>query len=401
MGGLHTNFKNLDYIACWFFLGANYISETNYQMAFVSTNSINQGQQVSLLWPRLFDLGLEIGFAHQSFKWTNNAKGNAGVTCVVVGLRNVAKKEKYIYNSGVSHKVNNINGYLIPADNIVVASRRKSLVDVPKMLAGNYTGHAQQLMLTDSEKEKLIERHPESERLIKRIVGSNEIIKGITRWCIWIRDEDKEFAETIPDIRERIHKVKNARESSRDKEANKLSVRPHQLRDINETTSNSIVVPIVSSENREYLPVAFIGHDTIVTNKAMVLYDCPPYIFAILSSRMHMVWVRAISGKLETRISYSNVICYNTFPFPELDESDKERLEAHVFNILDQRELYPEKSLAQLYDPNKMPNELRIAHHELDLEIDKCYRSRPFENDEKRLQNLFVLYEHMIGSEGA
>lgn len=394
-----NGYKNLDYIACWFFLGVKYIQDSNSKLALVSTNSIIQGQQVSLLWPYIIQTDSEIAFAHQSFKWTNNAKGNAGVTCVIIGLRNILSEPKYLFNGGTYSLVKNINAYLIARNNIFIQKERKPLMSVPIMMAGNYTGHAQQLMLTEDEKNRLVSKHPKIQTLLRKVIGSNELIKGITRWCLWISDENKELAESFPEVRERIELVKVARQESKDTEANKLVARPHQFRDIRETTSQSIVVPTVSSERRKYLPIIFIDKETIVTNKAMVLYDSEPYIFSLLASKIHMTWIRVIGGRMREDISYSSVLCYNTFPFPKINEAQKATLEDHVFKLLDEREKHPEKTMAELYDPDKMPEGLRQAHHEMDLVVEQCYRKKPFSSDEERLEYLFKLYEEMIQAE--
>ncbi|QQZ30748.1 class I SAM-dependent DNA methyltransferase [Thiothrix subterranea] len=396
-----SNYKNLDYIACWFFLGAKYIKNTNYQMAFVSTNSINQGQQVDILWTPIIAMNLEIGFAYQSFKWINNAKGNAGVTCVIIGIRNKIKKPKRLFKNNAMAIANNINAYLVDGKDISVKARKLPVKSIPIMLAGNYTEHAQNLMMNDDEKDSLIKRNPEAAGFVKKLIGSDELIKGLSKWCLWISNEDRAFAESLPDLKKRIIAVKKARENSADKEMAKLIERPHQFRDINETKTQSIVLPTVSSERREYLPIIFIDNSTVVTNKAMVLYESEPYIFSFLSSRMHMVWVRTVGGRMREDISYSSVLCYNTFPFPDISAKQKEKLEDHVFRVLDEREKHPEKTMAQLYDPDKMPEALRQAHHDMDIAIEQCYRAKPFTTDEERLEYLFTLYEAMIAKEKA
>jgi hypothetical protein len=214
-----------------------------------------------------------------------------------------------------------------------------------------------------------------------------------------LHDKDYEFATTIPPIKKRLNAVKEMRMKSSDSAANKLAERPHQFREINETNKQSIVIPSVSSENRKYIPIGFVGSDTIITNLAFAIYDAPYWLFSVLTSSMHMTWIRAVCGSLETRIRYSSVLGYNTFPFPNISEAQKKELEKHVYRILEEREKHSEKTLAQLYDPDKMPDGLREAHHQNDLAIERIYRSKPFSSDEERLEYLFKLYEGMVADE--
>lgn len=395
------NCRDLDYVSCWFYKGAKYISNSQAlcSLAFVTTSSLCQGSQVAGFWPFVFDMGLEIHFAHKPFKWTNNAKDKAAVICAIIGLRKISNSPKYLYSSHTCQLVDNINAYLLPLNNVIISKKLFPLSNIPIMLAGNYTGHAQSLTLTTSEKNKLLVDYPNAQKIIKKLIGSIEFINGIERWCLWIKDTDIKLAESIPPVRKRISEVKNSRLKSTDISANKLAVRPHQFRDLNETNKQSLIIPIVSSERRDYIPIGFICNDTIVTNKAMVVYDSEPYVFGIVSSLMHMVWVRAVSGRLKSDPSYSSVLCYNTFPFPNISDTRKETIANYVFQVLNEREKYPEKTLAQLYDPNKMPKCLREAHHQLDLAVELCYRSKPFENDQERLEYLFNLYEKMIEEE--
>jgi len=393
-----TRFKDLDYVSCWFIKATNFLAP-NIQFAFVTTNSLCQGTQVTDLWPALLSEGIEISFAYKSFKWANNAKNKAGVTCSIVGLRPSKKSPKHLYVGNTRIAVENINAYLISGADLFVSKRREPLSNIPRMSAGNYTGHAQKLLLSENEKTTLVQKAPKAELFLKRAIGSNELIKGIRRWCIWIEDHDLPEALEIPELKERIEVVAQNRRDCSDKEIHKLIGRAHQFRDTNTTTHQSIVVPTVSSERRNYLTLDFIGKETIVTNKAMILYEAPTYIFGLISSRIHMVWVRAIAGRLETRISYSSILCYNTFPVPRLSDSQKQALTTHVMNVLQERENHPEKTMAQLYDPDKMPDGLRAAHHALDLAVDQLYRKAPFASDEERLEHLFKLYEAMIAAE--
>ncbi|WP_349654502.1 type IIL restriction-modification enzyme MmeI [Pseudoalteromonas sp. S3260] len=395
-----SNFKDIDYVGCWFIKSAKYINNST-KAALVSTSSICEGSQVKALWPHIKALNVEVYFAHKSFHWANNAKDKAGVTCSIIGLRANLEQPKYLFTDGLKKRCKNINAYLIDGIDVYVKSEKKPLMNVPAMLSGNYTGHAQPLMLDAPEKENLLQCYPQTTKFLRKVIGSNELIKGIQRWCLWITDEDYEEAMGCQEIKDRVELVKAARLKSVDKLANKLALRPHQFRDLNETKLNSIVVPTVSSERRNYMPIGFIDKGTIVTNKAMVLYDVDPHMFSILSSNMHMVWVKAIAGRLRKDISYSSVICYNTFPFPKVNEDEKEEFLSHTLNIMAARERYPNKTLAELYDPKKMPPDLLVAHKDNDKFVDSLYKNESFINDDDRLEELFSRYIQMTGGQNA
>lgn len=395
------SYKNLDYISCWFILGARYIHINNAQLAFVSTNSISQGEQVAILWPHIFALGLEISFAHQSFKWTNNAKGNAGVTCIIVGLSDETKAgSKFLFRDGIKHSVSNINPYLTGGENSGISRRPSPLCQFPRMHFGNMPNDRGHLILTEHDKKQLTKQFPEVLPLIRPLLGSSEFIRGSSRFCFWITDDDRSLAESISPIKQRIELVKEARLSSKDAGTQKLASRPHQFREMKCADDHLLIIPSVSSERREYIPIGFLDSDTVISNLAFAIYDPPPYIFAVISCRMHMTWVRAVAGRLKTDYRYSSALCYNTFPFPDISEKQKITLEDHVFQVLDEREKHPEKTMAQLYDPDKMPSGLRQAHHAMDLAVEHCYRNKPFSSDEERLEYLFKLYEEMTATEG-
>ena len=392
-------YKNLDYIACWFLIGSKYIQNANAQLAFVSTNSISQGEQVAMLWPHIFSTNLEIGFAHQSFKWTNNAKGNAGVTCIVVGIRNSSGKPKFLFKNGISHAVKNINPYLSNSKNLVVEKRRAPIATVPTMSYGNKAADGGYLSLTEHERDELLSITAEAEHFIKKLIGSAEFINDKRRYCLWIENGDLEKVKSLAGIDTRIEKVRQFRLNSKKKATQEKADIPHRFAEARHGSKSSIIVPSVSSERRQYIPIGFLDSDYVISNSAFGLYDPPPYTFAIISSRIHMTWVRAVAGRLKTDYRYSSALCYNTFPFPEITEAQKNTLEDHVFKVLDAREQHPEKTMAELYDPDKMPGGLRQAHHEMDLAVERCYRSRPFNSDEERLEYLFKLYEEMIQKE--
>lgn len=390
-----ANFKVLDYICIWFFKGAQYITNTNAQLAFVSTNSISQGDQVGIFWPSLLE-NIEIGFAYTSFKWQNSARDQAGVTCVIVSLRNPNKVFKYLFKEGIAEKVNIISAYLSSGTSTIIL-RRKSMLSssLPPMSSGNYTGHALSLSLDKKEHDDLLEKAPGAERFIKKLVGSDEMIKGIDRWCIWISDADYDDAYSIPELKERIDATREARLGSKDPAANKLAKRPHQFRDRKETKTQSVVIPVISSENRQYIPVGIVGNDTILSNRVVAIYDAELYVFGLLTSAMHMAWLSAVCGRLETRYSYSVEICYTTYPIKVLTEVEKDALNKSSRSILLARAAHPEMTLADMYNPNKMPVNLREAHDANDRLVDSLYSQSGFKNDEDRLGTLFKLYEQM------
>ena len=393
------NYKKLDYIAAWFIKGANYIQDHNAQFAFVSTNSICQGEQVALLWPPIFDKKLEIGFAHTSFKWNNNARANAGVTVIIVGIRNNSKLEKNLFSDSRKITALNINAYLANAKNIIVKKETKPLSDFPIMMKGSQPADDGNLLLSPIEKNELILAFPELKSLVRPFIGAKEYIRGEDRYCIWITDENLYFANKFEPIRERLVKVSLARNKSTKASTNEFGKTPHKFTEIRFFEKPAIIVPTISSERRDYIPVGFVDKDTVVSNTAQAIYDYQFYIFSIISSSMQLLWIKSIGGKFKTDYIFSSSICYNTFPFPNISNAQKQELEQSVFRILEERENHSEKTLAQLYDPDKMPKGLREAHRLNDLAVERCYRSKPFETDEERLEYLFKLYEKMIAEE--
>ena len=395
-----SNFKNLDYISCWFKKASNYISGKNSSYAFVSTNSICQGEQVGLLWPSLLRKGQEIHFAYPSFKWENNAKSKAAVIVVIVGLRNNnLKGEKKIFNNRISRTVKNINPYLVEGENNFLFRRSSPLSNFPEMMKGNYPTDDGNLLLTPSEKDALLKDYPKVKKFIKKYVGSQEYIKGIEKYCLWIDDDELIEARKIPEVLRRIYAVSEFRAKSKAPSTRKKSDQGHRFIQIQSEPRNGIIVPSVSSEKRDYIPVGFVDDETVVNAQCLVTYESPIFIFSILTSRMHMTWVRAVAGRLKNDYRYSSALCFHCFPFPKISNSVKEELEQCVFRILNAREMYSERTLSKLYDPNNMPLELLEAHRLNDQAVEKCYRDLKFESDDKRLEYLFKLYERMIKEE--
>lgn len=388
--------NNLDYISIWFYKGAKYIEDFNAKMAFVSTNSICQGEQVSLFWPKILDSEIEIFFAHHSFKWTNNAIGNAGVTVIIVGLRNKTSQSKYLYDNNIRRESKNINAYLLDSSDIFIYPRSKPLSKLPEMNFGSMPNDGGFLLLSEEEKEDIIKSDSKSQKLIKNFVGADDFIKGIKKYCIWINEEDMNLAKSILSIIERVNNVKKNREKSSREATKKLSIRPHSFGEIRHQDSESIIIPRHSSERREYIPIGFLDNNSIIADSALAVYNATPWLFGILHSKMHMVWVDAVGGKLETRYRYSAKLCYNTFPFPDISEKQKLTINEYVFAILDERAKYPEKTMAWLYNPETMPKELKQAHQNLDRAIEEIYRmGNPFTSDAERLEHLFKRYDEM------
>lgn len=390
-------YKNLDYISCWFFKGVQFNLNANSKTAFVSTNSISQGDQVGLLWEYLLKFKTEIGFAYQSFKWENNAKGSAGVTCIIIGLRNPSKSPKYIY-SNFKKLVNNISPYLIDAPNLIVNKRNVLLSDLPEMVYGNMPLDGGYLKLDEHEKEELISMNPATGRLIRPLIGGAEFLRSINRYCLWIEDDNLSFAKSIKTIDRRIEGVTEFRKNGGDV-ARTLVDKSHQFRYRKVAKKSFLVIPCTTSERREYMQCGFFDSNYISMNSLQVIYDSELYVLSVLSSKAHMIWIKTVAGRLKEDYRYSTQLCYNTFPFPNISKQRKEELTQCSLKIIDERLKYSEKTIAELYDPDKMPEGLKEAHHQNDLAVERCYRSNPFNSDEERLEYLFNLYEKMIEEE--
>lgn len=391
-----NNYKKLDYVACWFKKGADYIENTPHRLAFVATNSICQGELVAILWPLLFKQNVEITFAHRPFKWSNNAKHNAGVTVAIIGLRALSKQPKYLYSSGQVQQVENINPYLANGKDIVVEKRSSPLSSLQQMSRGDAPTDNGNFMLTPKERSELLAQFPECVPLVKRVWGANELIKDVERWCLWLNDNPASDWNHIPFVRNRVEAIRKSRLRSPKEATQRLARTPHLWDEIRHENTNSVIVPTVTSEEREYIPVGFLGADDIVIAPNQVIYRPEHWIVSLISSRLHNVWIGAVAGRLEERIRYSIQLCYNTFPCPDLTQGQKESLENHLMLVLAERERHPEKTLQQLYDPEKMPPGLRQAHKDMDTAVERCYRSKPFLNDDERLDYLFKLYETML-----
>ena len=401
------NWKSLDYVAGWFIKAADYGTKTKSIAAFVSTNSICQGQQVPILWPLIFSTGTEIVFAHTSFKWANLASHNAGVTVVIIGMSSQSKMTRRLYSitnvmrdSALDVKeVDAINAYLVHGNNVMIEKANRPIGELAEMLRGNMPYDGGHLLLSRDELSTINLNDSQLSIFTRRIYGSAEFIRGLERHCLWIDDKYLAEALQIGEIQTRIQGVRMMRLASRDKGANDMAARSHQMREMNIGKKQTIVMPCVSSEAREYLPVGLIDHKSTVTNLAFALFDAPLWNLALLASRLHLVWIGTVCGKLETRYRYSNTMGWNTFPVPLLTEQNKADLTACAENILLAREAHFPATIADLYDAESMPENLRHAHEQNDEVLERIYIGRRFRNDTERLEKLFDLYTKMTSAE--
>ena len=393
--GSIKNSKILDYISIWFYLGAKYIQATNGKYAFVSTNSICQGEQVSILWPCILKLGVNIDYAYTSFKWTNNAKYNAGVTCVIVGLSKSSTKEKQLITDGKRVSCKYISPYLTKDTETIVYKETSTPNGFPKLCFGCMPYDNGNLLMDSEEYKTFASNYPNDLQFIRRIYGAEEFINDKIRYCLWIDDRDLNIALTNPFIHTRVEATRKSRLASKD--GAELAERAHQFREHPNLNHEKIIIPRVSSERRPYIPIGYLTPDTVISDSAFAIYDASLWLFGFLTSRIHMDWVRAVGGRLETRYRYSAGLCYNTFPFPSISNEKKAEIEEAATNVLVAREPYLTvgKTLADLYDPDKMPDDLREAHHKLDDIVESCYPGYPFSSDEARLECLFKMYEKM------
>lgn len=391
--------NKLDYVTCWFWKGAQYIQHSKAELALVATNSICQGEQVSALWPALLSLGLNIHIAYPTFVWANNARDKAAVHVVVVGLSSHSvTKRLYQQLDGEWHcqQVKNINPYLIAGDNVTVGTPSKPLVkNVPPLLFGNMPNDGGHLLLNRPELDFLLMQEPQAKKWVKKLLGADEFLNGKERWCLWLKTATEDEINSMPHVASRVRMVAEARKRSRDKGAQKLAERPHQFRDLN-NPENYILVPSVSSERRTYVPLGFFNADVISTNLNYIIPNGTMYEFGILSSLLHNDWMRLVAGRLESRYRYSASVVYNPFPWPDVTEQQRQEIKNLAEEIRLTREEFPGRTLAELYDPDKMPAKLLAAHQALDRAVDRLYRERPFKDAADRLSCLLARYEALV-----
>lgn len=388
---------SLDYVFCWIEKASDYVLSAQGDFAFVTTNSVSQGTQIPIFWPHLFSKGLAINFAHRSFRWSNNASDNAGVTCVILGI-GYPKAQRTIFDGDSRQEVKIINAYLLPSAQQVVEMSSQPISDVGKMRYGNLPGDGNFLTLTRQQRDNLISAEPQFQRMIIPLYGAQEFIRGLQRYCLWIEDADLPFALNNEFVRQRVDGCRTVRASSTDPSYNSLVGRPHQFRDRNLARRVTILAPTICSETREYLPTAIYPGRTGTTNQAYAMYDESLWNLSLITSRLHLVWIATICGKLETRLRYSNTLGWNTFPVPVLTDKNKADLTRCAEDILLAREHHFPATIADLYDPDAMPDDLRAAHERNDEVLERIYIGRRFKNDTERLEKLFDLYTKMIAA---
>ncbi|WP_288954490.1 DNA methyltransferase [uncultured Polaribacter sp.] len=391
----HTkSWKNIDYVGAWFWKAAQYSLINKAPFCFVATNSICQGQQVGLLWKLLLAKGFKIREAHKSFKWNNLAKNNAGVTVIVVAVDNNSEGKRFLHHLNKKSEVKNISPYLTNHDIKIIEPTKLPISTNINMEYGIYYSKSKGLLLQKAEKDKLLEKGL-SAKFIRPFIGASELIDGKLRYCLWIDDKDVDNVRKIKEIASRLDSVYEERIKTKDKAVNKLAKKPHQFREKKGDNQNKIFIPIHSSENRYYLPIGFLGVESVVPNSAFAIYNPPFWVFSILSSKLHIKWISTVCGKLETRLRYSNTLGWNTFPFPNLTQKNKQDLTVCAEEILIARERHFPATIADLYDPEKMPEDLRLAHERNDEVLERIYIGRKFKNDTERLEKLFELYTKM------
>jgi hypothetical protein len=392
----------LDYVTCWYIKAAQYIQNTGSKAAFVSTNSVSQGEQVGILWNILLkNYKVKIHFAHRSFSWNNEARGMAHVYVVIIGFANheAQVKRLFEYDSPKSEphevRVRNINPYLVEGEELVILKKSRPLCDVPEINFGNMPNDGGNLLLDDNEKKQLLKNEPEAKTFVKPLMSAKEWLNGEKKWCLWLKDIDPSQLKSMPEIFNRVEKVRQHRAASDRKATRALADYPTLFGEIRQPKTQYILVLRHTSENRKYVPFGFFSPDYIVHDSCACIPNATLYHFGVLSSEMHMTWMRYVCGRLESRFRYSNEIVYNNFPWPENpSDNNKKSLEKAVQSILDLRKEFSLSALADLYAPLSMPPSLVKAHKDLDKAVDLCYRPQMFADEMKRIEYLFTLYKN-------
>ncbi len=387
------SFKTLDLVAAWFILATDYIQGNDQaRFAFVATSSLTQGRQVPALWPYILK-NLVIGFAHRPFKWRNNASANAAVDCIIVGVRSGKADGAKLYDADIVTQSTEINAYLISGPQLFVNQQSKSLFDLPQMIYGAMPNDGGGLILLPEVRNMIIDEAPDAKEFIRPLVGTTELIESVERFCVWIEEEDKDRALAIPQIAERVALTRIHRLASDNEQTNDRAESAHRFwHPGGKSESHSIIVASASSERREVLPCDRRPADTVASNLCFVIHDGPDWAIALITSRLHLTWIAAVCGKLEARYRYSSTLGWHTFPVPRFSEEQHEALSASARAILRTRLGHYPATIAELYDPKKMPQDLRDAHAVNDELLETMYIGRPFRNDTERLETLFKLY---------
>ncbi len=389
--------KNIDYVGLWFIKGSRYICNTSSKLAFVTTDSVCQGEHVSIMFPKIFESNIEIGFAYRPFKWSNNATDNAQVMVTVLGLRNISNSRKLLFEEEETLTVSNISPYLFEGDNTIVIKTRDKNNFFPDMVMGSMA-RSKYLVLSRAQKEELIKRSPESGKFIKKFMGTDELNNSKDRYCIWVEDSEYEEAKRITGLSEIFQLVAEERNKSKASSTKNMANTPYKFGQISFKPEPALIVSKVNKSSRDYIMSNIVNKDVVISDLAFAIYGASLEIFAIVVSRIHMVWAKRVCGKRGEAVRYSNLLGYNTFPCPPLTPQQREKLSHSARNILFARANHPELTLADMYDPDKMPDDLRKAHEENDILVDKLYRPTPFQTGEARLATLFKLYEGMTGN---
>lgn len=386
----------IDYIGTWFYNAAKYLQNYNLvKAAFVSTNSITQGIQVAALWPPILKKGIEIFFAYPSFLWNNNARNKAAVFCVIIGIRNITHTKKLLYVDSSIIQVDEIPPSLDINNNIIIQPLSSSISNLKPLLKGSLPADDNYLTLYEVDRNELLNKYPITAKWIKPFIGSQELLKGQKRYCLWIPDEDYEIANQIPELKFRFNTIRELRLKSK-KDVTRLNANtPYKFTEDRFVDKKALLIPVVSSARRRYIPMDFIEAGTVVYYSSFAMYDGNLLDFAIITSFMHMLWVNASGGRLKNDYRYSTRLCYNTFPFPTISESQKAELEELAQEVLDIRDEHFDMTLGEMYNPETMPDDLKDVHRRLDLAVERCYRLEPFTSDEERLECLFNLYVKM------
>jgi hypothetical protein len=395
--------SNLDYVTCWYKKAVEYMKDTNIETAFVSTNSICQGEQVPILWPMLIHkYGLKINFAHQTFKWSNEARGKAAVYCVIVGFSLPDRTSKILYHYAdvaadpTETKANQINAYLIDAPLVFIQKCNTPLCDVSEMVFGNMPNDGGNFLLTEAEKNQILEKEPDIKELIRPFLGADEFINNIPKYCIWLKDISPAKYQKPKEIQHRISEVRKLRVNNTREASQKLADFPMLFGEIRQSVSDYILIPRHSSKNRKYIPMGFIDKHIIAGDFNIIIPNATLYEFGVITSTMHMAWVRYVCGRLKSDYRYSASIVYNNYPWSDPTDKQRAAIETSAQNVLEARKKYPELSLATLYNSNTMLPELVKAHQKLDKAVEAAY-GRSFENDSQRAAYLFECYQKLSG----
>ena len=392
----------LDFVCAWYVKATEFIQGTRVKAAFVSTNSITQGEQVAALWSHLLNQQIKIHFAHRTFKWSNEARGNAQVYCVIVGFAAFDATEKnskrlFDYETVTAEpmelRVENINPYLVDAAELIIPNRSQPLCHTPEMIYGSKPTDEGYLLLSEEERIALLKKEPKAKRFIRPLISAHEFLNGEPRWCLWLTDTSPAELRELPEVMSRIQAVKTFRAKSKKAATQKLAEMPYLFGELRQPTSNYVVIPLHSSEHRKYVPMGFLTKEHILHNSCSAVPNATLYHFGMLTSAMHMAWMRQVCGRLKSDYRYSNNLVYNNFPWPEaVTEKQKAKVEQYAQAVLDARAAFPDSTLADLYDPNAMPKDLLKAHQKLDAAVEACYRPALFKTDLERLEFLFALY---------